>query len=310
MEGVEEILERLLSIVKSRGLGYHVLGYPERGRRSIDVLVTGEGRRILVKVVEDLSGVRREEVRELRGVSGIIRASPLLVAGRERGERLEDIVAYERMGVYAVSPEGFERALDDAIYVVQKKGRFYMRVDGERFRREREERGMSLGEAANILGVTRRAVYEYERGGIDVELERALRIMDVFGEEVFKPVDVLRTEEPTVSLVGAEEGERRIGEKILEAGGVVFHAKRTTVDLAARIEERVSLIIYEHRRERREGLLKRSEEAAAMAERASASVLAVVKRSEARSDLEALGIEVVRSEEAAELVERLREESE
>ncbi len=309
MEGVDRVLERLLAVLRSKGLEYHVLGYPEEGKRSIDVLIAGEGRRILVKVVDDLSSLRRDEVRELRGVSGVMNASPLLVASSERGEELEDIVAYEKMGVYAVSPEGFQRALDGSIYVVQKKGRFYMRLDGEVFRREREARGLSLGETANMLGVTRRAIYEYERGGIDVELERALRIMEVFGEDVFKPVNVLRVEKASVNLAGAEEGERRLGERIIQAGGVVFHARRTAVDLAARVKRSVSLIIYEHRREKREGLIKRGEEAAAVAEHTSVKVVAVIKRSETRTDLEAMGIEVVGIDEAGSILERLEEES-
>ncbi|AEM38984.1 transcriptional regulator, XRE family [Pyrolobus fumarii 1A] len=308
--GAERVLERLIGVLERLGYGYHVLEYPEnRRRRSIDVLVAGGGRRVLIKVVEDVASVRREDVKELRSVGGVLGASPLLVGDHEKGEKLEDIVAYERMGIYALSPEGFERAASTGIFVVKKRGRFYMRLDAGKFKEEREARGLSLGTAADLLGVTRRAVYEYERSNIDVDLERALRILDVFGEEVFRPIEVFRVEEPRSELRNLdEEGERAIAERIMEAGGIVVHAKRTVVDLAARLGERTSIIVYEHRRERTDGVIRRGEEAARIAEATSSEVIAIVERSETARDLEALGLHVIRGSEAPdEITIRLRE---
>ncbi len=299
---VERVLDRLLAVLERLRLDYRMLGYPENGRRrSIDVFVSGGGRRVFIKVVEDVGRVRREDVRELRGVSGVLGAAPLLIGERDRGEELEDIVAYEKMGVYALSPEGFERAVETGIYVVKKRGRFYMRLDAERLREERERRGLSLGVLASLIGATRRAVYEYERSSMDIELGKALRILDVLGEEVFRPIEVLRPPEPRSELGSVdEEGERRIAEEIVRRGGVVVHLRRTVVDLAARVGERTSVIIYEHRGEDSGRIVRRGEEAAKVVEATSTEAIAVVEGGEAARDLEAMGFEVVTPEELRE----------
>ncbi len=296
---VDRVLERLLAVLDRLRLGYRVLGYPENSRRrSVDVLVTGGGRKVFIKVVEDVGRVRREDVRELRGLGSVLGAAPLLVADRERGEKLEDIVAYEKMGVYALSPEGFERALEEGVYVVRKRGRFYMRIDAGRFREERERRGLSLGSIASLIGATRRAVYEYERSSMDVELGKALRLLELLGEDIFAPIDVFRVEEkPPGGIEFDEEGERRMAERIVEEGGVVTHARRAFTDMAARLGGTSQIIVYEHRGEGGDSVVKRGEAAAEVAEVFSSERIAVVKGREAAVNLEAMGFEVVKETE-------------
>ncbi len=181
-----------------------------------------------------------------------------------------------------------------------------MRLDAGRLREERERRGLSLGGLAGLIGVSRRSIYEYERSGMDIVLDKALRILDVLGEDVFQPIDVFRVEEPRSEVENVdEEGEKRLAKELLGAGGVVVHAKRTVVDLAARLGDRASLIVYEHRGEDARMVLRRGEEAARVARVTSSEAIAVVESREAARELEAMGFEVVRGAEEA--ARRIRE---
>ena len=185
-----------------------------------------------------------------------------------------------------------------------------MRLDAERFREERERRGLSLGSVASLIGATRRAVYEYERSSMDIELGKALRILEALGEEVFAPIDVFRVEDrPPEVLEFDEEGERRLAERIIREGGRVMHARRAFTDMAARLGETSQIIVYEHSGERRESVVRRGEAAAEVAEVFSSERIAVVRGRETAVNLEAMGFEVVREPEVR-LVKRREGEPE
>lgn len=65
-------------------------------------------------------------------------------------------------------------------------------LDNQRLRSLREQRGLSQGELARLLGVSRRAVksWEQDRTPIEELLERLARVLEV------QPENLLRDDEP------------------------------------------------------------------------------------------------------------------
>ncbi len=295
--GIEELGERVQSILRRHGFEVEILSYPvEHSRRSIDMLAKREGEaRIFIKVAEDAAALPASELRELRRASAVLSAKPLLVADSEAGEQIEDIVAYERVGVYTVSSEGLRRIVEgEGIYVVRRQGRFYMRIDGEKLREAREKKGYSLGDVAAILGVSRRSVYLYEHGSIDITLDKAIRLLEVFGEEVFKPIEILENSDYPVYDAGGQRcdtsNEAYVVEAARQAGAKVIHMKHTAADIAVATTASKAVILVDHGR--RDNVEERAEEAAKIGRYADAELYALVESKTMKPDLEGKGFTV------------------
>lgn len=308
MRSLDEVMWETIRTLQSHGYSVEKIVYPEDPRRrSIDIVASRSGGSpLLVKVVEDAASLQPREFRELRGCSLLLDAASLVVADRDGDTELDYMVAHERSGVYVVNTEGLEAALDNSIYVVKRQGNYYMRINGERLREERTRKGYSLGDLASLLSVSRRSVYMYEQEEVDVSLSTALKLMEIFGEEVFKPIPILGEKpEPRRHMLvrhGSPHGDvGKALEAIARAGGDAVETKRIPPDVVARIGADKMLIVIERKRERR--LEKRVYEAAKVASRVLARVIAITRRSGA-SGLEEYGAQVYRGlEEFASEVE-------
>ncbi len=276
-ERVEEIAERTAATLRSHGYDVARIGYPDdHSRRSIDLIAVRGRHGIFLKVAVDASDVSQSDMRELQSCSRVLRGPGLVVAERDAGEEIDDIVAHERMGVYVLSPGGLEAALRDSIYVVKRQQSYYMRVDGERLRELRTSKGMSLGDVASRLSVSRRSVYQYEQEESMVSLPVALKLMELFGEEVFKPINVLDVPRGEAS----RSGRTKLGKMLSDAGLRVAETRHIPPNLVASSEKARIVVIIERRRD--DDVERRLEESERVAERVEARVIVVGGR-QARS---------------------------
>ncbi len=230
---LEGLLEEAYSVLKRSGRRVDIIEYPLRRRRAFDIVCNGR-RNVFARVVLDASSLSREDANELRASAHAYNASPIVVAKYVYGYEAEDDVVYERHGLYIVSVEGLRQiARDEPLYILNSHGVYTVRVNPEKLRRMREEHGMSLGELADRLGVSRKTVYEYERGTMRLSIDKAIKLLDIFGEEVFEPIDVL--EVPTEETYDLGEPDIRLEEMIIEylrsRGYNVVHLRRTPIDI-------------------------------------------------------------------------------
>lgn len=304
---LEELYTCVMDALEKRGYRVEIVSYPtSHDKRSIDLLAASTTKNIFIKVVEDLKHIDNREANELRGLSTVLDAHPLIVAEKEGGVELDDIAAYEKHGLYAVNVRGLEAALENSIYVVKRHGNFYMRIDSEKLREFRRMRGLSLGDLAKLVGVSRKTVYEYERSSMDVSLSTAIRLLEVVGDEIFKPIPVLDSQEKPVKrstkrMSVDTVAERKIILQIEKRGGKAIHSRHSPVDIGVKLAEKKAVVIVEHKHDT--DIRLRSEEAVKIAEASSAEKIALIRRSNLRKDLEALGYDVVRTpEELLELV--------
>jgi putative transcriptional regulator len=288
---LDEIVGETLRILEGHGYSVELISYPEdHKRRGIDIAASRGNRSLLIKVVEDVATLSPKDVRELRNSSKVLGVSSLIVAGSNNGSDIDSIVAIDRAGVYTVGLEGLRAALRNEIYVVHRQGNLYMRVNGAKLRKERIEKGYSLGDIASLLGVTRRSIYLYEQGKVEVSLSTALKLLEIFGDEIFEPIPVL--DEPSYrsydsiqrSLAERAQHEYSPAGKVIEeirrVGGEAVETKRIPPDVIARVERDKMLILVERRRDRK--FEKRIHEAVKVAHHVNAKVVAVVSSPEKR----------------------------
>ena len=313
---MKETFYRVLAILYKYADDVAVIDYPDKiERRSIDVIARlPGGRGVLLKVAEDASELPRSEVAELKGLGATLGMPVGIIAPRVGGIDIPAHVMYERMGVPIISPETLEEYLrgQEGVYAYQARDTLRVKLNVAAMREARERLGLSLGDLAARVGVSRKMIYEYERGVSDPTLEKAERIASLLGDEVIEPIDpfdVAPSSAPSHPPFD-DEGEARLARELSGEGYTVYHAKKTAADLAARGESRRIIIAYKHRRESLSRLLDRVDNLIRMSRASGTKPVAVVSERREERELEGareLIILRITSLDRGRLVDRLRE---
>jgi len=221
-------------------------------KSSINIVARSGNKLLLVKALSNVDELKTCCTVEIKKASYALRASPIIVGERETNEEIDKEAVYEKHGIYIVHPDALREYLEGRRqYVYYKGGRFYVRIDGEKLRKIRERIGLSLGGLASLLGVSRKAVYEYERNEMDATVDVAAKLYEILREfvgeeealEAFKPVDILSTVmEPEVkdydeALRGGTKRyklQEEVALKLLELGFSVFKFKDAPFNLIAK----------------------------------------------------------------------------
>lgn len=219
------LLATVKNIIEEYGAKYEELNYPKKGKKSVDLLVVNEKQTYLLKVVEDHAKASRVEVEELKKVAASLRGKPAVVSGS-----WEDPEVPLDRGVPVLHPSALSKALSgEKLFAVLSKGEIFIKIDPEALKRRREESGMSLGEVANKIGISRISIYEYEKGIVDrVTLPVAEKLIDLFGDDVLG--DVL-----DVNLNDVTQESLMYSDSILfkNSGYLVFELSFTVMDFVA-----------------------------------------------------------------------------
>lgn len=245
---LEEILDNILRNLRKAGFVVENIHYPEN-KRSIDVIGLYNNSRVMIKVTIDATHVSDVEVNDLKKASKAYDASPLIVSRRYRKKDMDPDVVYKRKGLSIVNEELLEKYLvkNEKPLVYETQGNYLVRINPQKFRKRRLELSLSLGELAEKIGVTRKAVYNYEHGKIGVTVSTAIRIAEIMGEDVFEPVDIFKPENVEVE---EEFSPRNKVEELLYRicsfkGLKLYKLLRTPIDYVLRgVHEPISIIYY------------------------------------------------------------------
>jgi len=152
--------------------------------------------RIVIKVSVTIDNIRQEALQELKKICRVLRCTPLIIGEKTRKRPLQEGVVHTRGNVVAINLETFRRMMvDNALpYVRVTKGGFYVTLNGRKLKEAREALNLSRGDVAEEVGVSRRAVYEYERGTMNPTIDIALRLEKLLDTQLIEPLNILRCE--------------------------------------------------------------------------------------------------------------------
>lgn len=233
------------------------LKYPKSHQhRSVDVTfkVASKGV-IMLKLSYDAAVVNRQEREELGELSQALGVNAFIVAERRGEEQLLSDVIYDIDGVKTIHVDTIVHAVNSeepAIY--EDKDGFKVKVNGSIMRSLRLQKGYSLGELAMRVHVTRKAIYEYERGTINPSIDVVERLTRELGEEVVEPIDIFNSEDRVLrrerrapeTMSYDNEIERAILRITSELGIAALHARRSPLDVGFRIHDRRMLVVVDH----------------------------------------------------------------
>lgn len=186
----EEILEVLDSTAREHATTFDDV-------YCFDSIVDDGQTRIAVKISVTIDDVKSRTNLELRRICKILRCIPLIVGERTHKGPLQDGVVHTRSSVTAMNLETFRQMLDTRHLpsVLVKKGGVYVTISANTLKNAREARNLSRGDVATEVGVSRRAVYEYERGTMSPTIDVALHLEELLETQLIEPVSLLQAQE-------------------------------------------------------------------------------------------------------------------
>ncbi len=254
---LEELVEDVYSILKRMGGRVNIIEYPNTpSSRAIDLVSTcTNNKRLFARVIYDAAGLGKNDVAELKASARMYSAAPIIISKYINGVETEEDVVYEKYGINTIGLEALRAIIyrDEKIYIHHIRGTYTVKINPEKMRKRRKELGLSLGDLANMLGVSRKAIYEYEKGAMNLSVEKAIKLVEILGEDILEPVNVFDDQEIRVDdETGLRRTDTRIEEQILtqleSKGFKVYHLRKTPIDIVAKKDEKhqVLSIIVKH----------------------------------------------------------------
>ena len=201
-------------------------------RTCFDALARRNEQILLIKVLEDANSISREYTEEMIAIASYASASPLIIA-EKAGNRLEDNIVYSRFDIYTLNFNTFLNCINNKFpFVRRSQAGLTASVVGKKLKEKREELGYSLNALSKKLGVTSRMVIKYENENSEVTINKALKMYDLFGEEIFNEVNVfMQNKQPESKF------ETEVSRKYVELGFNAAETKKTPFDIIARKEK-------------------------------------------------------------------------
>lgn len=205
-------------------------------RTCFDILARKKEQILLVKVLEDANSVSRQSTEEMAVVASYINASPLIIA-EKAGNKLEDSIVYSRFGIYTLNFGTFLNCINNKFpFIKRSHAGLTVSVIGKRLREKREELGYSLNALSKKIGVTSRMIIKYECENSEITVNRAMKLYDLFGNNVFNEVDIFNHHQHP-----AGKFETEVSKKYVELGFDATETKKTPFDIIARKEDEIIL---------------------------------------------------------------------
>lgn len=205
-------------------------------RACFDVLARKGDQILLIKVLEDANSISRQHSDEMCTVAAYINASPLIIA-EKAGDKLEDNIVYSRFEIYTLNFSTFFNCVNNRFpFIKRGKAGLTASVIGKKLKEKREELGYSLNAMSKKIGVTSRMVIKYENENSEVTINRAMKIYNMFGHQVFNEVNVFTQHRQPQSKF-----ETEVSRKYIELGFDANETKKTPFDIIARKDDEIIL---------------------------------------------------------------------
>lgn len=160
---------------------------------------------VFLKICADIGNACFDDAAELQKISGCFSALPLIIGEKTRKKPLENDTVYTRYDICVITPETLEDIVLRGTHplVEAGPGGYYIKLDGNLIKKRRQELGLSVGKLAEMVGISRRTLYGYERGMAKALVPTAYRLEWILGAPVVQNADILQAPKHTCFLTTA-----------------------------------------------------------------------------------------------------------
>jgi putative transcriptional regulator len=214
-----------------------------------DLVARRDNSLLIIKALINIDAITQDVANELRTLSVLLKGCPLLIGEKTGIKTLEEDVVYDRFEIQAINLETLKNHLLEGIplEVYAAPGGLYVNLNREKITNFRKEQHLSIGEFARSLKVTRRTVQMYEEG-MNASIEVALRIEDVMGTNIAKPIDLLnqpikikQIKPATVESEGFKRFQREIFSILEQVGYKVIPMERAPFEAVSQDKRKILL---------------------------------------------------------------------
>ena len=241
--GIEQLL---------RNAGYRAVG-KQGSPYAFDVIARkhDSSRTLILKCVEEIRDLSPKTALELKRASKAFDGSVIVVNEGAPGQ-MEELVQ-KRYGIPVISPNTFKKMLrgEKLPLIYTSRGGIYVKLRASILRKRRKELGLSLGDVARELGVSRRAVLEYEKGKMDATLNVACKLEELMGGDVIENLTFESLEGITDLSEPATTSGKEVKDEVLlnllktleKLGCKSYVFSKTPFELASKYKSLVKLIV-------------------------------------------------------------------
>jgi putative transcriptional regulator len=246
-----EIIDTAESVLKSAGfdVSQRCLSRPS----CFDVVARRKSQLAFIKAHENIGNISMLDTLELQTLSAHLSAVSILICEKTRHKPMEDDTIYSRYGIYAITPLTLEdiTVRGNNPLVDATPGGYYVRLDSEKLRKERQRRGLSVGKLAEMTGISRRTIYGYEKGMARASVSAAYNLEYILGVPLVQGIDVFQQPPghgkgflaTAKRLISIHHCLRSVERKLSRFNIFVAHVKRAPFDFIAKSpKEQVSII--------------------------------------------------------------------
>jgi len=158
-----------------------------------DLAAKKDNKPVLIKIHSDIDTFPPQDSNELKTIANHISAATLIISQKTHDKTLADDTVYSRHAIFVVTEKTIKSiALQTANPLVYAgPGGYFVEIDGALVEKRRKELGLSVGKLAEMIGVSRRTLYGYERGMAKASVTSAYNLAKTLGIPVAKPINIL-----------------------------------------------------------------------------------------------------------------------
>ena len=149
-----------------------------------------KSRTLFVKALLNIDSFDRNRALELKNVSAIMDASPVIIGLHGRNFMIKEDSVHMRFDIPVVMPDTFISSLyGDSVSVISRKGRTVSPINTGKLRDERLEHGLSLDALSRKLDISKKTLYLAEKYGL-VGHAIADKLESFFDEDLMEDMDL------------------------------------------------------------------------------------------------------------------------
>jgi putative transcriptional regulator len=158
-----------------------------------DFAARKDNKTLLIKIHSDVDTFSHQDATELKTIADHVSAASLIISQKTHDKPLEDDTVYSRHAIFVVTEKTIKNvALQTANPLVYAgPGGYFVEINGPLVEKRRRELGISLGKLADMIGVSRRTLYGYERDMAKASVKSAYNLAKTLGIPVAKPINIL-----------------------------------------------------------------------------------------------------------------------
>ena len=244
----DSILEKTEKLLEDQG-------YVSCRYRGCFDIAAKKDRILFLKIMQNIDSFSEEQARNLSILANRMGATAFLIGKNTTREKLREGIVYERFGLPAICFGTFRLFLEEGIFprLYRKRGGLFVSIDRDILREARKGKGLTQRELAEMVGISKKAIYEHEARNLKMMLSIAQKIESILSKKVITELDM--AELGTLHSRPGDVLEKKVGTDLKKLGFETDFVKQAPVDIVAKKE---ALLVSDVEADRKR-LMKRTE---------------------------------------------------